>query len=216
MTSGHSRASHLRSFWGGRIERWGLALLLAGTAVVSGCWLDRIVDLPTVQDGGTVTTDGARPSSDAGTPPTTGSGGCQWVAPSKSGCALTNVSCDQLAACPPSWMQANSPGSCPQTGALVSTETCEGMYRWSLASADGTLAVVCYYDMSGGLLAGIDSQIQLPCGTSNQYGTVPQWCHWDAGVAVQQFTCAAAGSGNLTDGGYTQSCSQEMPCHGGG
>jgi len=192
---------------------WAVAMALVGTAAAGGCWLDRgIVDLPTVQDGGSPS-DGARSSGDAGT---TSGGGCQWVAASKTGCALTTVSCAQLAACPPSWMQANSPGSCPQAGATLSTETCEGMYRWSLSSADGSLAVVCYYDMSSGLLAGIDSQMQLPCGAHNQFGTIPQLCHYDAGVVVQRFTCAAAGSGDLTDGGFTESCSQEMPCHGGG
>jgi len=212
------RASGFHVFWsvlGARLGGWAVAMALVGTAAAGGCWLDRgIVDLPTVQDGGSLT-DGPRSSGDAGTPSTTGSGGCQWVAASRSGCALTAVSCAQLAACPSSWMQANSAGSCPQAGATLSTETCEGMFRWSLSGADGSLVAVCYYDMSSGLLAGIDSQIQLPCG-ANQFGTVPQLCHYDAGVVVQRFTCAAAGSGDLTDGGFTQSCSQEMPCHGGG
>jgi hypothetical protein len=193
------------------VARWGVAAVLAGTAMAGGCWLDRgIVDVPTVQDAA------PPPPQDAGLP---GTGGCQWPAASKSGCGLTSVSCNQLNACPPSWMQANSPGSCPKAGATLSTETCEGMYRWSLASSDGTLIGVCYYDMAGGLLAGIDWQAALPCGSStasNQFGTIPQACHYDAGVVVQRFTCAAAGSGDLTDGGFTQSCSQEMPCHGGG
>lgn len=219
MRAFQSRASGFRRsrslFLAGQSEGWAIALVLLGTAAAGGCWLDRgVVDLPTVQDGGPPPSDGARPSADAGT--ATGWAGCQWVTPSKSGCALTTVSCNQLTACPPSWMQANSAGSCPQAGATLSTETCEGMYRWSLSSADGSLAVVCYYDMSGGLLAGIDSQIPLPCGTNNQFGTVPQWCHYDAGVVVQRFTCGTAGSGDLTDGGFTQSCSQEMPCYGGG
>lgn len=125
---------------------------------------------------------------------------------------------------PPSWMQANSAGSCPQAQTAIETETCDGMYRWSLLQGgseympgDGTLVAVCYYDMSTGLLAGIDSQITLPCGsTSNQFGTVPQWCHYDAGVAVQRFVCSSAGSGQPLDGGTSVSCSQEMPCHGGG
>jgi len=185
---------------------------LAGAATAGGCWLDRsIVDLPTVQDGA------APAPHDAGPP--TGQGGCQWPASSQAGCALTSVSCDQLNACPPSWMQANSAGSCPQAGATLSTETCDGMYRWSLSSSDGTLVGVCYYDMSSGLLAGIDWQATLPCSngkSSNQFGTIPQACHYDAGVVVQRFTCAAAGSGDLTDGGFTQSCSQAMPCYGGG
>jgi len=213
----HGRSWRCSDVWRGlcglHFRGWTLAALLAGIASAAGCWLDRgVVDLPTVQDGA------APPGHDAA-PPSTGSGGCQWPAPSQSGCVLTGVSCAQPNACPPSWMQANSPGSCPQAGATLSTETCDGMYRWSLATSDGTLVGVCYYDMAGGLLAGIDWQKPLPCstsGSSNQFGTIPQWCHYDAGVVVQRFTCAAAGSGDLTDGGFTQSCSQEMPCHGGG
>jgi len=200
-----------RAVCGLHFRGWALPALLAGTAAAAGCWLDRgIVDLPTVQDA-------APPPSHDAAPP--GTGACQWPAPSSSGCVLTSVSCGQLNACPPSWMQANSPGSCPQAGATLSTETCEGMYRWSLASSDGSLVGVCYYDMSSGLLAGIDWQGALPCtnsSTSNRFGTVPQLCHYDAGVVVQRFTCAAGGSGDLTDGGFTQSCSEQMPCHGGG
>ena len=222
MRPSQSRVSHLRSRWGWRVERWGLALLLAGTAVVSGCWLDRIVDVPTVQDGGSAATDGARPSSDAGAPPTTGSGGCQWVAPSKSGCALTNVSCNQLAACPPSWMQANSVGSCPVAGAPITTETCDGMYRWSLSGVrihpgDGTLVGVCYYDMSGGLLVGIDWQGHLALRNKIEpVRELPAVVPLRRGVAVQRFICSSAGSGDQTDGGYTSSCSEQMPCHGAG
>jgi len=178
--------------------------VMTGMLASSACWLDRgVIDIPTVQD--------------AGPPPSGGPGGCRWVASSTAGCALTSVSCNQPAACPPSWMQANSPGSCPQGGVTLLTETCDGMYRWSSSSSDGTLVVACYYDMASGLLAGIDSQIELPCGKNgSQFGTVPQACHWDAGVEVQRITCAAAGSGNLTDGGYSQSCSEQMPCRGGG
>src|SRR3569623_994802 len=207
-----SGSSKSWSSCGSGAARWALALVLAGTAA-SGCWLDRVVDVPTVEDAGTRVTDAAATDS---TQPGTTWNGSQWVTPSKGGCALTSVSCDQLAACPPSWMQANSPGSCPQAGAQISAETCEGMYRWSLSSADGTLAVVCYYDMAGGLLAGIASQIALPCGTNSQFGTVPQLCHYDAGVVQQRFTCAPGGGGVLTDGGSSLSCSQEMPCYGGG
>jgi len=190
------------------LRRWAdqraLALVATATLASSACWLDRdVIDIPVVQD--------------AATPPTSGAGGCQWVANSASGCALTSVSCDQPAACPPSWMQANSPGSCPQAGATLLTETCDGMYRWSSSSSDGTLVVACYYDMAGGSLVGIDSQIGLPCGRNgSQFGTFPQACHWDAGVEVQRVTCGAAGSGSQTDGGYSQSCSEQMPCHGGG
>jgi hypothetical protein len=184
-------------------EGWAFALVLMGTMASSACWLDKgIVDLPAIQD--------------AATPPSTGSGGCKWVAGSGTSCTLTDVACNQRTACPPSWMRANSPGSCPEAGASLLTETCDGAYRWSLSSSDGTLIVACYYDMSNGLLAGIDSQLSLPCGTHGfQFGTIPRWCHYDAGVEVQQITCAKAGSGGANDGGSSQSC-DGAPCYGGG
>jgi len=185
-------------------EKSVFALVLMATMASGACWLDRgILDPPASQD--------------AGPPPPTGSGGCKWVAGSGASCTLTDVSCGQRTACPPSWMQANSPGSCPAVGATLLTETCEGLYRWSHVSSDTTLVAACYYDKATGLLAGIDSQIALPCGTNKyQFGTIPQLCHYDAGVEVQRITCAAAGSGDLTDGGYSHSCSDAMPCYGGG
>lgn len=189
-----------------------MGLALAGPLLAVGCWLDRgVVDLPTLKD--------------AGPPPEGGPGGCRWVASSGASCALTEVSCNQLTACPASWTVARSPESCPRADTGVRTETCEGMYRWSLfqgaspfgPSGNGTLVAVCYYDVSTGLLAGIDSQSQLPCGANPfQFGTVPPWCHHDAGVADQQFDCAGAGSGMLSDAGASRSCSREMPCGGGG
>ena len=180
-------------------EKSVFALVLMATMASGACWLDRgIVDLPPVQQ-------------DAGASVDTGSGGCKWVAGSATSCTLTDVSCGQRTACPPSWMQANSPGSCPEVGATLLTETCEGLYRWSLASSNGTLVAACYYDKSTGLLAGIDSQIPFPCGTNrNQFGTIPQLCHYDAGVEIQRITCAAAGSGDQTDGAHRR-CRPGLP-----
>lgn len=196
----------------GSSAAWCGALMTAGAAVLSGCWLDRgIIDIPVVQDAGppieqdagpSIEQDGASASEtgsigqDGPTPFETAPGGCQWVANTATGCTLTSVSCNQVTACPPSWMQANSPGSCPAAGTAIRTETCDGMNRWNLDTSDGTLIGVCYYDMSNGLLAGIDWQGQLPCGsTANRFGMIPQLCHYDAGIAVHRYTCAAAGSG---------------------
>lgn len=198
------RSSGLRAVDHQHAEGSVFALMLMGTLMTSACWLDRgIVDLPADQQ-------------DAGTLASTVSGGCKWVAGSGASCTLTDVSCDRRTACPPSWMQANSSGSCPEVGATLLTETCEGLYRWSLVSSDATLVAACYYDISTGQLAGIDSQIQLPCGANRyQFGTIPRLCHYDAGVEVHRITCAAAGSGDLTDGGFSRSCSDVAPCYGG-
>jgi len=170
---------------------FGLVLVLT-TSLLPGCWLaGDILDQPAGQD--------------AGPPPTSGGGGCQWVGGSAMGCALTSVSCNQLAACPPSWMQANSPGSCPQPDTSVRTETCDGMYRWTLLNSkgfnpgDGYLVASCYYDASTGLLAGVDSQTPFSCG-ARQFGTIPQACHYDAGVTVQVFACTMGGAGSPLDG----------------
>src|SRR3569623_305539 len=100
------------------------------------------------------------------------------------------------------------------SGSSKSWSSCgSGPVRWALAQV---LAGVRYYDMAGGLLAGIDSQIALPCGTNNQFGTAPQLCHYDAGGVQQRFTCAPGGGGVLPAGGSSLSCSQELPCYGGG
>lgn len=171
----------------------GFVLVLTASVLASGCWLTGdILDPPAPQD--------------AGSPPTSDGGGCQWVASSGMGCALISVSCNQLAACPPSWMQANSPGSCPQPGTSVRTETCDGMYRWTLLNSqgfspgDGYLVADCYYDPSTQLLAGVDSQTPFSCG-GQQFGTIPGSCHHDAGVTVNVFACTQGGSGTAIAGG---------------
>lgn len=194
-------------------ERVGLAVILGGMALVTGCWPGDIADLPILGEGG----------RDAGLAAGNGAVGCQWPVSTGTGCALANVSCDQLAACPASWALANSPSSCPQSGTSVHTDTCDGMSRWILVSnafgspGDGYLVATCYYDSSTGLLAGIDAQGQLPCGSNTfQFGTIPTWCHDDAGVAGQVFLCASSGSGGLLDGGVAPSCGDAASCgHGG-
>ena len=192
-----------RTFGHQHAERPVLALMLLGTVMSSGCLSDKsVVNLPPDR-------------LDAGPLASMGPGGCKWVASSEGSCTLTDVSCP--AGCPTSWMQANSAGSCPAAGASLKTESCEGFYRWSSFTATDTLVAACYYDVSTGELAGIDSQTQLPCGANRyQFGTIPSLCHQDAGVEIQRITCSAAGSGGLTDGGISHSCSDAAPCLGGG
>ena len=187
----------LRSAGQWHLRRVGVALALASVAATSSCWLDPYIDkLPTLQDA--ATGDAAATQDAAAAPPDSGRGSCKWVESSASGCSLIEVSCNSLSACPYSWMQANSAGSCPQPGTGLDTETCGGMYRWTLVSSqafaapgDGQILLTCYYDMSNGLLAGIDSQSPLGCGGPDtyQFGTFPKGCHNDGGVTVQRFSC---------------------------
>ncbi|HEY4185970.1 MAG TPA: hypothetical protein VGP07_12930 [Polyangia bacterium] len=197
-----SRPSRLRT-----VTTCALVALGAGL-VTTACGLRRelIEPPPVVGDGGIPGTDGG--------------GACQWFTDPTVGCSVANLACGMPDACPATWQQAKGPTSCPAAGTTLYIETCGGANRWTWVGTGETL-VNCYYDQTTGALQGIDAQnnAAVYCnGTSNQVvaGLVPTLCHDDAGQEIETITCSGAGTGGLTDGGYTVSCSQANPCHGGG